>query len=120
MSDTKQIEDVHLCSGCKTTNPAVAFGTKGNGTRTKTCLVCTHRTQSAKQRQKDAGNNENAAPDFDAEEEDAGHGLGILPLHDFLDALTQEDDNLKLEARVDIYFGITPSARRRARGFHLE
>ncbi|KAJ7665625.1 hypothetical protein B0H14DRAFT_2299084, partial [Mycena olivaceomarginata] len=81
---------------------AVAFGTKGNGTRTKTCLVCTERTRSAKQRQKDSGNKENTAPDFDAEEEDAGRGLGILSLHDFLDALTQEDDNLKLEARVDI------------------
>ncbi|KAJ6458442.1 hypothetical protein C8R45DRAFT_843769, partial [Mycena sanguinolenta] len=31
-----------------------------------------------------------------------GSGLDLLPLGDFLDALTQQDDNLELEARVDI------------------
>ncbi|KAJ7845848.1 hypothetical protein B0H14DRAFT_2584491 [Mycena olivaceomarginata] len=113
MSDTEQIEDVHLCSGCKTTKPAVAFGTKGNRTRTKTCLVCTDRTRLAKQRQKDSENKENAAPNFDAEEEDAGRGLGILSLHDFLYAVTQEDDNLKLEARIAIS-SISGSRRQRA------
>ncbi|KAJ6522810.1 hypothetical protein DFH09DRAFT_1330397 [Mycena vulgaris] len=93
MLDTKQIEDARMCSGCKTTKPAVAFGTKGNGTRTKTCL--------------------NADPDANAEEEDAGRGLGIPSLHDFLDALTQEDDNLKLEACIDIS-SISGSHRQRA------
>ncbi|KAJ6563398.1 hypothetical protein DFH09DRAFT_1082448 [Mycena vulgaris] len=113
MSDAEQIEDARMCSRCKSTKPAVAFGTKGNGTRTKTCLVCMDRTRSAKQRQKDSGNNENADPDADAEGEDAGHGLGILSLHDFLDALTQEDNNLKLEARINIS-SISGSRRQRA------
>ncbi|KAJ7845148.1 hypothetical protein B0H14DRAFT_2172215, partial [Mycena olivaceomarginata] len=95
------------CSGCKTTKPAVAFGTKGNGTRTKTCLVCLRADAVGEAetegfwKQRILETKRMPPPDFDAEE-DAGRGLGILSLHDFLDTLTQEDDNLKLEARVDI------------------
>jgi hypothetical protein len=43
---------------------------------------------------------ENIAIDGEAEED--GRGLELLPLDGFLDALAQQDNNLDIEARIDI------------------
>ncbi|KAJ7488215.1 hypothetical protein FB451DRAFT_961001, partial [Mycena latifolia] len=89
------------CSNCKTHKTLGEFKTKTNGTCSLTCLVCQHRIREAAQRKK-AEKENRASAATDAEEEDQGSGLGVLPLAVFLDALTQQDDHLKLEARVDI------------------
>ncbi|KAJ7681380.1 hypothetical protein B0H17DRAFT_1205904 [Mycena rosella] len=103
--------EAQYCSGCKTTKPAEDFGTTSTGRPLKTCLVCTRRTRDAKRKQKE--DQENIDPDADTDEEDFGRGLGMLPLNDFLDALTQQDVNLKLQARIGISF-ISGSRRQRA------
>ncbi|KAJ7483072.1 hypothetical protein B0H11DRAFT_2232085 [Mycena galericulata] len=55
--------------------------------------------------EKKAAEKENQAPEADAEEQeqsaDDGMDLTVLPLANFLDALTQQDDNLDLTARVE-------------------
>ncbi|KAJ6579305.1 hypothetical protein B0H10DRAFT_2225668 [Mycena sp. CBHHK59/15] len=89
------------CSGCKTTKSPSEFGTSRSGIPLRTCLVCVRRTRE-KKREKSGGDKENAATQADDDEEDLGAGLGLLTLEDFLDALAQEDDILKLQARVDI------------------
>ncbi|KAJ7222026.1 hypothetical protein C8J57DRAFT_1731677 [Mycena rebaudengoi] len=80
------------------------FQSKSNGSRAKTCLVCQRRNRDAAQNKKAHIEKENAAPmpDVDADEEADYGSLGLLPLGGFLDALAQQDDNLDLEACVDI------------------
>jgi hypothetical protein len=58
-------------------------------------MPCQSRTRNAKR-----DNKENTENDNDADEED-GSDLGVLGLAEFLDALTRQDDNLRLEARID-------------------
>ncbi|KAJ7258590.1 hypothetical protein C8J57DRAFT_1515890 [Mycena rebaudengoi] len=80
------------------------FQSKSNGSRAKTCLVCQRRNRDAARNKKAYIEKENAAPmpDVDADDEADYGSLGLLPLGEFLDAVTQQDDNLDLEARVDI------------------
>jgi hypothetical protein len=108
-----ETNDAHLCSGCKVTKSLAEFEAKSDGSKKKTCLVCTRRTRQAKQNQK-KGEKENIGGDVDMEEEDFGHGLDVFDFHGFLDALTQLDDNLKLQARVDISSKASGSRRERA------
>ncbi|KAJ7212431.1 hypothetical protein C8J57DRAFT_1539110 [Mycena rebaudengoi] len=91
------------CSSCRTLKTAAEFKTKTDGSRAKTCLVCQRRTRELAQARKAAADKENSAPNPDADEEaHHGRGLGVLLLDDFLDALTQQEDNLELEACINI------------------
>lgn len=92
-----EAEELFPCSGCSKLKASDKFKIK-NGTRARTCLECQSRTRGAKK-----ANKENLAPSADLEEEqEPGSDLDVLPLEEFLDALTRQDDNLQLEARVDI------------------
>ncbi|KAJ6461201.1 hypothetical protein DFH09DRAFT_1061822 [Mycena vulgaris] len=90
-----------LCSSCSVPQPAGAFKIKPDGTLPKTCLRCQTRGRETARGKK--AEKRNSAVDAGLDEEaDHGGGLGVLPLDDFLDALTQQDENLELEARVDV------------------
>ncbi|KAJ7869794.1 hypothetical protein B0H13DRAFT_1575736, partial [Mycena leptocephala] len=65
-----------------------------------TCRDCSDRGRDTARNKKQ--NEKENTHDGDLEDEEAGKGLAVLPLNEFLDALTQQDDNLELEARVDI------------------
>ncbi|KAJ6610802.1 hypothetical protein B0H10DRAFT_2224730 [Mycena sp. CBHHK59/15] len=97
------IEEIFYCSACRHHKTVAEFGTTANGTRKKTCLACNCCISEANKKQR-AGNDPDKENHADPEEEDPdlGTGLGILSFDDFLDALTQQDDNLELEACVDI------------------
>ncbi|KAJ6551889.1 hypothetical protein B0H19DRAFT_1073515 [Mycena capillaripes] len=85
------------CSGCGKTKPGDQFKMKATG-RARTCIPCQSRSRNAKRDNKE---NEEIDVGADDEEEDDSD-LGVLGLTEFLDALTRQDDNLRLEARVDI------------------
>ncbi|KAJ7656862.1 hypothetical protein DFH06DRAFT_991429, partial [Mycena polygramma] len=92
--------DLFVCSSCERPKPAAEYKIKKkDGARAKSCIVCQTRTREAAQARK--ANKENSTPNDD-EDSDHGGDLGVLPLEDFLETLTQQDDNLLLEARVDI------------------
>ncbi|KAJ7500458.1 hypothetical protein B0H11DRAFT_1714586 [Mycena galericulata] len=92
--------ELFTCSNCRKGKSATEFSTKSNGARAKTCMACQRRTRESAQRKK--AEKENLTHNGNPEEEADGAGLAVLPLDDFLNALTQQDDNLELEARVDI------------------
>ncbi|KAJ7827941.1 hypothetical protein B0H14DRAFT_2594895 [Mycena olivaceomarginata] len=94
-------EKLFPCSGCSKLKASDKFKIK-NGTRARTCLECQSQTRGAKK-----ANKENLAPSADLEEEqEPGSDLNVLPLEEFLDALTRQDDNLQLEARVDMTISV--------------
>jgi hypothetical protein len=88
------------CSMCRKSKPAAEFKIKSNGNRGRTCRDCSDRGRDTARNKKQ--NEKENTHDGDLEDEEAGKGLAVLPLNEFLDALTQQDDNLELEARVDI------------------
>jgi hypothetical protein len=85
------------CSTCGKSKTPEEFKIKTNGNRARSCMGCQTRTCNAARDRKQE--KENTAIDEEPEE---GKGLAVLPVDDFLDGLTQQDDNLELEARVDI------------------
>jgi hypothetical protein len=95
-------EDVTVrCSACKTDKSFDLFRLKPDGTRYKTCISCNSRTSAAnRQRRSDA--KENVKPREDAGENTPDTDLAVVPLRDFLDAVTEQDDYIELKARVNI------------------
>ncbi|KAJ7721232.1 hypothetical protein B0H14DRAFT_587392 [Mycena olivaceomarginata] len=106
-------EDVTVrCSACKTDKSFDLFRLKPDGTRYKTCISCNSRTSAAnRQRRSDAKGN--VKPREDAEENTPDTDLAVVPLRDFLDAVTEQDDYIELEARVNIA-SLSGSRRERA------
>ncbi|KAJ7250277.1 hypothetical protein C8J57DRAFT_1239257 [Mycena rebaudengoi] len=92
------------CTCCNTSRTAAQFKTKSNGARAKTCIPCgqSRKATRTKKASNEKENSMSAAAGGADDEEGHGEGLGVLPLTDFLDVLMQQDDNLELEARVDI------------------
>ncbi|KAJ6480203.1 hypothetical protein C8R45DRAFT_933136 [Mycena sanguinolenta] len=95
-------EERQYYSSCKLTKAVDQFRVKTNGTCNSTCLSCNLRTSSAN-RERRLKKKENLDPAGNAEEEDASRAdLAPLPLKDFLDALKEQEEQIELEARINI------------------
>jgi hypothetical protein len=75
------------------------FQLKPDGTRKKTCAKSNERTAAANRKRRTEAK-ENLGPGNDPE--GSGTDLSVLPLKDFLDALTEQGDHIELEARINI------------------
>ncbi|KAJ7728318.1 hypothetical protein B0H14DRAFT_2640747 [Mycena olivaceomarginata] len=95
-------EERQYCSSCKLTKTVDQFRIKTNGTRNSTCLSCNLRTSSANRERRLKEKKENLDPAGNAEEDASRADLAPLPLKDFLDALKEKEEQIELEARVNI------------------
>ncbi|KAJ7932269.1 hypothetical protein B0H13DRAFT_2518779 [Mycena leptocephala] len=98
------------CSTCKTNKSADGFHLKPDGTRKKTCIKCNERTAAANRKHRTEAKENLSLGD---DQEGGGTDLSVLPLKDFLDALTEQGDHIELEALVNIS-SISGSRRDRA------
>ncbi|KAJ7802031.1 hypothetical protein B0H14DRAFT_2614794 [Mycena olivaceomarginata] len=99
MLDTVDLPERFECSRCHQRKTLAEFKVTEKGGRARTCLMCQRQAREGARKRK-AGK-ENTEPNSDSDNDEL-NVLGVLGLEDFLNVLTQQDDNLELDARVEI------------------
>ncbi|KAJ7321023.1 hypothetical protein DFH08DRAFT_970322 [Mycena albidolilacea] len=93
MSDIANPPEKYQCSRlCYQRKTLVEYKTTLNGGRAKTCLMCQRQAREGARKRKADSDNDKSNDDE----------LGVLGLVEFINVLTQQDDNLELDARVEI------------------